>query len=355
MSRCSSKALKILCALVLLPGCEDKGKITLGTKSKADGCAASVATLADTEWVYLRANPDHSETPDPVQGRMKFFDEDGGLKVKYNVGSKSNLYEYECTSTEKEVICRETPKVKDFCQALLVGGGECTKATLRAIDSTITDAQLEKGIAEGTANVAKYKGGKDWKHFKLNNNNLGNKLQGLIYAKVDKRRCALRVTDNYMTIYKAKRIEDSNPNGTNTFVKNEVGELLWDNCTDSKNLVGRPEAGFPKNPGKVGHLARYRVGDSVHFHYLGLDGAEAPEGCSFSYDIWAEGKPVSKGLVPANAPVKIKGKTVLAWGYSKKFDAPSPPNGEIVTMVRHKTCGAKTEIAGVSCAAVLGQ
>jgi hypothetical protein len=344
----------VLCTLglVLLPGCEQKTKgFTVGTSSKAGSCDMDTQSLAGSEWVYLRANPDRSETLDPVQGRIQFVADGDTLIAKYNVGSKANIYEYNCTVGEKEVVCREAPKVKDFCQALVVGGGKCNKKALLRIDKTLTEAQLETGIKEGRKNVKKYKDGKDWKQFAFNNNNLGNKLQGILYAKVDKRRCTLRVTDNYMTIYNAKRIEDSNPNGTNMFVKNVEGELLWDNCTDSKNLVGRPEPGFPKNPDKVGHLARYRVGDSVHFHYLGLDGSKPPEGCSFSYDIWNEARLVSKGLVPTDA--KFKRKTVKAWGYSKKFEGPSSATGEVVTMVRYKECGGAKEQLGVSCAAVL--
>ncbi len=348
--------IAIFCILGLgvVTGCEEKKSgFTVGTKSKADSCDVDTQSLAGTEWIYLRANPDRTETPDPVQGRIQFRTEDGQLKAKYNVGSKANVYEYECKTSEKEVVCKEPPKVKDFCQALLVGGGKCNKATVKKIDSHLEDGQMEEGLKAGRANVKKYKGGKDWKQFAFNNNNLGNKLQGIIYAKVDKKRCSLRVTDNYMTIYNAKRVEDSNPNGTNMFIKNAEGKLLWDNCTDSKNLVGRPEAGFPKDPGKVSHLARYAVGSTVHFHYLGLDGSAPPEGCTFSFDIWNEGRPVSEGLVPTEA--KFKGKPVQAWGYSKKFDAPSPPTGEIVTMIRHKTCGGKKEQVGVSCAAVLAQ
>ena len=53
---------------------------------------------------------------------------------------------------------------------------------------------------------------------------LGNKLQGILYVKVDESACRLKVTDNYMTMFNGERKEDSNPNGTNPFVKNTLGE-----------------------------------------------------------------------------------------------------------------------------------
>ena len=139
------------------------------------------------------------------------------------------------------------------------------------------------------ANYDKYKaeGGPSWKSFELNNNNLGNKLQGIAYVKIDARACRLVVTDNYMTIYNAKRREDSNPAGTNPFVKNDQGELLWENCTNRNDLIALPSAEYPKDPKTVATQTRWGVGDSVNYWYLAGDVQGPIEGCSFSFDTCA--------------------------------------------------------------------
>ena len=192
-----------------LTACEEKSsKMTLGAAPPA-ACELTVDTLADTEWLFLKANPDKTEVPEH-KTRMRFFDEGGKLKVKYNVGSVADMYTYECEKVGEEQICKEEPKVKDWCQALLTGGAECDAAALRKIEPNLTDDEIKKGIEEAQANVAKYKDTPQWKAFQLNNNNLGNKLRGLLYVKVDQNNCRIRVTDNFMTIYNGKRVEKDN-------------------------------------------------------------------------------------------------------------------------------------------------
>ena len=364
MSTFSSRSLLLLATLSFsFVGCggeeEKKKGLTLG--SKASSCDVTNSTLAGTEWLYLNTTPDGT-SPDPVMGRMKFLEEDGQLKAKYNARSKSSVYDYDSTVGEKKVTCKEEALPTDWCRALLAGGGTCDVATLQGIDSDLSAEEAAKGVKEGTAEfeeAKKTKKGDAWKRWKLGNNNLGNKLQARMYVKVVDRKCELRVTDNYMTIYNGKSMEDSNPNGTNPFVKNEMGELLWENCEadQSKNLVARPELGFPKDPAKAAHLAHYSVGDAIQFTYLGMDGMTPPENCSFSYDIFLEGKPVKKGLTPGEASVRHKGKNqpVAAWLWDYKAEKPSPAGGEYVAMVRYTQCGAEKKQVGVACAAILAK
>ena len=351
-----SPYLATVALLFTFTGCSgedpNKKKITLGSKSAE--CDLSYDNLDGTEWVYLRANPDRTDTPDPMQGRIKFTKADGKTILKYNAGSRSDVYDYECDApTETRMICREESHAKDYCQALAVSDKECTADALRAIDPTLTDEEVAKGIEEGMANVKKFKDTDKWKNFVFNNNNLGNKLFGIVYVKVDTRKCGLRVTDNYVTVYNGKKVEDSNPNGTNAFVKNAEGELLWDHCKESANLVALDTAEFPKDPQNARHMGKWGVGKDVNFWYLGADAMTAPEGCSFTFDTWVDAKPVSKGLTPTDH--KFKGKPVLAWHFAHKWDE-APKQPAVVTMVRNKTCeGKPAELDSVSCAAVLVQ
>ena len=326
-------------------------KVTLG--QKAGECNVTMDSLDGTEWVYLRANPDRTDTPDPMQGRVKFTKDGDKLTAKYNVGSRSDMYEYACEEPgEKRMICREAAHAKDYCQALAVADKECTAESLRAIDPSLTDEEVTKGIEEGMANVKKFKGTDKWDNFVFNNNNLGNKLFGIMYVKVNQRNCQLRVTDNYVTVYNGKKVEDSNPNGTNAFVKNDMGELLWDHCTESANLIALDTAEFPKDPKNARHMGKWGVGQDVNFWYLGADAMEHPEGCQYSFDTFLEGRPLSKGNAPGTH--NLKGKDVLTWTFAHKWDeAPTQP--AVVTLIRNKTCEGKTEVDQVSCAAVLIQ
>jgi len=173
-----------------------------------------------------------------------------------------------------------------------------------------------------------------------------------MYVKVDARNCRLRVTDNYVTVYNGKKIEDSNPNGTNAFVKNELGDLLWDHCTESANLIALDTAEFPKDPKNARHMGKWSVNQDVNFWYLGADAMAAPEGCTYSFDTWMDGQPIKKGNTPGTH--KLKGQDVLTWHFSHKWtEAPAQP--AVVTMVRNKVCGGKSEVDQVSCAAVLIQ
>ena len=346
---------------VLLGGCESTSKGYIVGQRVVKSCELSLESLPGTEWLYLNVTSKGTQ-PDPVKGRLKFYSEGDTVKAKYNARSKSSMYDYSCVSTGKELRCKEKAMPADWCRALLAGGATCDVAALLAVDEDLDAAAAAKGVTEGTReyNEAKRtKKGQAWKNFMLGNNNLGNKLQARMYVKVNIKKCQLRVTDNYMTIYNGRSLEDSNPNGTNAFVKNDQGELLWETCDgkQSENFVARPEMGFPKNPMKVAHLARYKVGQQAQFTYLGMDGMKAPDGCTFDFDIWVEGKRVAEGLKPGSVKIKYKGRKtpVAAWMWSKKFDEPSGPQGEIVSMVRYKTCGGVREQVGTACVAVKAQ
>ncbi len=325
-------------ALLALTACEEKkSKITLGAKDPG-ACDLSLDGMAGKEFIFLELKPDKSEVP-THKFRMQFFDEEGKLKVKYNVGSVADMYTYECrmSSGNDKLICAEAPKVKDWCQALLTGGSDCSLATMQKFEKTLTEEDIAEGVKEGTANYEKFKaeGGPAWESFKLNNNNLGNKLRGILYVKVDQRNCQLTVTDNYFTIYNGKKVEDSNPAGTNPFVKNDQGPLLWENCTSRSDLVALTGAEYPEDPKTASHNARQTVGQPVHFWYLAGDVQAPIEGCTFTYDTWIDGKPGEKGLSPKTSE---DGK-VLHWYTPNTWSAPSADGqGNVATWVIDAKC-----------------
>jgi hypothetical protein len=344
-------AAAALAALTALVGCEDKpSKLSVGT-APAVACDLKAEGLAGTEWVINRINPDKTEVPDHA-ARLKFFDEGGKLKAKYNVMSVAAMYTYDCEVTPNGLTCKEAPKPKDYCQALVAGKAECTPETLKAIAADLTDEQIATGIKEANEVIAKFKGGPDWGKFEFNNNNLGNKLRGILYVKVNDKQCNLRVTDNYMTIYNGKKLEDSNPVGTNAFVKNSLGELLWEDCKDTTSFIPLGAEGFPADPAKAQPVVLHPAGSTVHYYVLAADLQAPVEGCSYSYQTWLSGKPLAKDLKPAEVDGPA-GKR-LEWHVSQTFDAPSATgDGEVLALDLTKTCAGKEPEKRLLCAQVM--
>jgi hypothetical protein len=338
-------------SLVLPAGCEEKStRLTVGNEPAA-ACELSTTTLANSEWVILKINPDKTEVPDHY-ARMRFFDEGGKLKVNYNVGSVAAMYTYECTARGEGLLCGEAPKVKDWCQALLVGNATCDAASLRKIEPALTDEEIAKGVAEAEANYKKYKESKDpneWKSFQFNNNNLGNKLRGLLYVDINKKSCNLKITDNYITIYNGKKIEDSNPVGTNAFVKNTMGELLFKDCKDTANVLAQAAAGFPADPAKATQTIQFGAGDTVHYYLMAPDYQTTPDGCTDSFRTWLNGKPAQAAAAPTVVPGPKGNRT--EWYASQAFPAPSAtPDGDIYTFEVARTCAGKEPQELVACA-----
>ena len=342
----------VLLTALALGACDEskKGGFTVGEKNEAASCTLDINGLGGTEWLFLKANPDKTEVPDPTI-RVKFVSEGGKTIAKYNVGSNTAMYDYNCTLKGEELTCKEDPKVKDWCQALEAGGAACSPETLRGIDPDITDEQVTKGMADAEEVMKKYRNTPDWEKFKFQNNNLGNKLQGLLYVKVDKRNCRLRVIDNYMTIYNGVRKEDSNPAGTNAFVKNELGEFSWLNCKDVSSIAATSEsADYPAKPEQFPHTARQPVGKPIQFWMLHQDILKPEAGCTFKGDWWLNGKSIKKG----DAPADVGGK--LHWGYSHTFDGPTQSaSGDVLMLDYTKTCPGKEDFNLVTCAAILVQ
>lgn len=342
---------------LVLGACEEKksNKFNLnGTQGVA--CDLTLDNLAGTEWVIERINPDKSVEAD-IMTRLKVYAKDGATRVKYNVGSLSDMYDYECQPRGGELACWEDPpKVRDMCQSLLASGNVCDAATLKGFAPTATDEDIAEGIKEANLTVDKYKGTDKWDAFVFQNNNLGNKLGGLVYLKVDEKRCKLRITDNYMTVFDGKKIEDSNPVGTNLFLKN-TETLFWEHCTDSGDLIASKSAEFPKTEEEAVTCAPPRcmaaAGEAITYHYIGQDGRTPKEGCTTTFDTWLNWKPLQSGVAAELVDWKVGNKTVqeLRYPITQTY---STSGKQVLELVRYETCEGKAkEQVEVACNLVL--
>lgn len=345
-------------ALGLLVGCGG------GSGADEQTCAVTNETLNDTQWVMWEALPEGKYRENPM-ARMKFFQEDGVQKVSYTVKSPGDVYEYSCEEKMgkgneiKEWFCKEKEHIRDWCQALEVHqAGSCTQASLEALGASGTPKEFEDAIKLAKETVDTYRDKPTWTQFKLNNNNLGNKLQGLLYVKMKKvrakakdQRCQLSVTDMYMTIYEGRRVEDSNPVGTNPFIQSEAA-YDYEHCTDPAGLFDFASATLPEDKSTIPNRRMYEPGQEVYYHYIGDKEVKATEGCSYSVDTSAQWKPVASGQ-----EVAVSAEGVVQWNTSHKWndiDALKTVNdlnpAGIFKMVRYKTCAdGKKETIDVLC------
>lgn len=344
-------------SLAALTACEEKSSNKLNLQGGPAACALDQANLGGTTWLYNKLAADGSGSREPdVQTRIQFTNDGGALEARYTVGSYSDVYTYSCKEKAGEWACFEEPKWKDWCQALITGGGTCDEASLQKLSGDWYDAEAaKKGMAEANETVAKYKDGEQWEQFVFNNNNLGNKLQGRMYAKVNTKQCYLQVTDNYMTIYNGEMKEDSNPVGTDQFVENDQGELMFETCTDSADMIAMKSGTFPEKEDEVqpclpNQGCSFTSGEEVFFHYIGTDGRETKEGCTYSYDVWADWKPVSKDN--AAEIVEFNKANEARYGFSQKY---TEPGAHVTEIVRYATCEGKKEQVEVACNLVLVQ
>jgi hypothetical protein len=317
----------------------------------APTCELSLDGLAGKSFVMLEALDRTTDEENPM-ARLKFVEEDGKLIAKYTAKSVSGIYDYECVNKGKEIFCGEEARWQDYCQALEAHEeGSCTAEALRKFADGGSDEELEKAIKDAKEVVAKFRGGDKWDHFVMNNNNLGNKLRGQLYAKVDTRNCRLTIDDMYFTIYNGKKIEDYNPVGKNAFVSTDQ-EWLFEACDESASVLDWDTAEKPKiddiTPPNEGRRL-HKPGAEVHYFYYGEKENKAVEGCTYSGDIWANWKPVKQGV-----EITPGEKGELDWHVTHAFaeeDLVSHMGAQagIFHMTRHKECEGKKERIDAIC------
>jgi hypothetical protein len=343
-------AMGLLCGLV---ACDS------GTEQPAaNTCELSFDNLAGTDWLMFEPQPE-GPNKENAMARIRFEDRDGTLWSQYTVKSLGDVYDYECTlrgeGDKQELYCAEEVRLVDWCQALLVHDEDaCTPEALRELGAQdATDKEIKDAIKEATKMVDKFRDGDKWDHFVLNNNNLGNKLQGRLYIKIDHRRCRLSVGDYYFVIFNGKGKEDTNPVGQNPFVQTQ-DPYLFEHCDNGSDLVDWEEAELPKDLSKVPVRRPPReAGKKIFYHFLGDKKGDslykAKDSCTYAFDSYALWRPVDK-----NVPVSANDKGLLKWGSSHTFKEDELINingmtGGVFHMVRKKTCDGKTETVDVVC------
>ena len=325
----------------------------LGGGDEASSCDLTFDGLAGSTWVMLQAMPDRTDKPNP-QARIRFEKKDDKLLAKYTVMSVGDVYEYPCTEREgdegkKELYCAEEQRIVDWCQSLLVADELCTKKELRKMGAEGTDEELNALIIKAKENVNKYRNTDNWNQFKFNNNNLGNKLQGRLYIKVDEKKCRLSVGDFYWTIFNGRAKEDTNPVGQNAFIRGD-DKLMFEHCNDGQYIAPLESAEIPADLSTYQRPQMLDKGKKYFYSYLRPEATQKAEpGCTYSADTYAAWMPLASGVsIPAGADGSLKWQVEHSWTDTNLHDLANKKVG-VFTMVRHKECGGKKEKIDVVC------
>ena len=338
-------------ALLGCDGGDETPSLTVGAGGSGE-CSLALDGLADTEWLYLDTNPtDKSNFPN-IKTRLKFVQEGGNTIAKYNVGSLSDMYDYSCAVEGEELVCKQDANVMAWCQARLADGKECDAAWLKEQEPSLSDEDIAEGIKKANEDFKQYKGTPREAQYKATYNSMGNKLRGVLYIKIDTRKCRLRVQDMYRFYYNGQWGEDSNPAGINPFVKNEEGELLWEHCDNTLDLVDLASAEYPKDPANVRNVGKHEAGKEVHYWFLAADYLKPEEGCTYGYDVFKDNRPHKQGQKPEE--VEVRGGKELRWHFAETYAEESKPGeAAVMTMLVNKTCTGKEPVKTVACNALL--
>ncbi len=339
------RILSVATAIALLAACGGQKAET----PTAPTCDLTPDTLAGKTFLAEVAK-DGQKTTDS-KARIRFDKEGDKLTAKYTVKSLANVFDYTCEATsDTEVKCVTPVRLPELCIALeLNKEGGCTVEAMNAIDGvSVTPEEFTKAKADADKLMAQAKEENMWDRFKVAYHNVGNQLQAIVYAKINDRKCNLKIDDMFMTVYQGNRMEDYNPMGSNDFVKVD-GEYLFEDCPHQRLLGDMNTAERPATMQDFQMGIVHDAGAEVHFFNVDTNAQKAEESCNYSMDTWANYKPVEKGQA-----VNVLEDGTIDWHASYAFPADDliqlpKSTGGVFHMVRYKECGGKKEKVDVIC------
>ena len=309
----------------VLAGCESR--TTIGVEPVAT-CDLDLENL-EGMFIAQKASPERGEFLDK-DFRIKFFD-DGGKKKAISTGGRifphlplTQKFDYEL----KEV--RETA----------TGDKEAYYFADLAALYEFNAEELEKRKKE--------------------NKNLGWKLDGMLYIRVDEKRCRLKISDMYATFVEGKRTEDFNTGGQSSYVESDEDAYSMVDCPQAYNrdkpemnrqgeLIpwekAEPDPTRDQPYPYSAQGARVPVGTPVNWMYIdiALTTKNAPEGCTYYLDAYFDDLPLESAQNVAVTP----GDRATYWAFQMTHEALEEK--EFIEIHRHKVCGGKDEIIDAVC------
>jgi len=317
-------ALFVSAAALIVSGCEKK--TTVGIQA-AEGCDLDIENL-DGMYVAMKASPEKGDYED--KDFRIFFYEEGGKKMLKSTGGR---------------VYPQLPLTEKF---------QYEFKEMKELPSGEKEAYYWANLARGFNE-------EELEEHKKKNENLGWKLEGMLYIRVDDKQCRLKISDMYATYVKGERVEDFNMGGQSAYVKSEIqdysmvscppavkrdrpqdnrqGELIaWDMEEPNPNK----DESYPRGP--KGTLVP--VGKPVNWMFIDAymnekEGVE--EGCEYYLDVYFDDRPVEGKQKIAVTP----GKKWTYWKFDMTHDAIEDPT--FIEIHRHKVCGGKDEVIDAVC------
>jgi len=273
-------------------------------------CDLDVENLTG-EWISMKGGGTGADVPDKF-ARVKFFSEEGKKKAIYTAGQ------------------------------IAPGNPATEKYTYEYIEKT------SQGDVLYSINMFPDKAKQRIERLKKDNRRLDVKFEGRLYVKVDAKRCALTVSDMYVTYVKGEETMDSNPSGVRTYLRSNPNEpaLSFVNCDEKRQLfpfsVELPD--WEKDQPLDTKSGVYKA-EPVYLHYVERNfpedeiekkmleyGLKSEEGCKYDFEIWSQD---TKWHDSTEVTPDEKGD--IRWYKQVTFDK-APVDGMFVEMHRYKTC-----------------
>jgi len=319
--------LTAVLSLVLLNGCDD------GTTRKID-CTLDSNALTG-QWVSLKGGGEGADVPDKF-ARVEFKEIDGKKKAIYTAGQLSK------------------------------GNPATNKYTYDFVE--ITNLKEAKFVHDTMAEAGRSKQRID--RLKKDNRRLDLKFEGRMYVSVNLKTCSLTIKDMYATWVRGEEIEDSNPSGVRTYIKNDfenddrTEEFSMVHCDDPGAMFffAKQEIDLEKDEALNNREGIYAK-ESVFLHYIpelpeeqGEDkealakalvekGLKAEDGCTYDLEMWMRDVRIKNAQ---KLPITPAEDGTISWVYEHQFEK-SSADGLFIEMHRYKTCGGKRELLSNTC------
>ena len=195
---------------------------------------------------------------------------------------------------------------------------------------------------------------------KKENKNLGWKLEGMLYIRLDEKRCRLKISDMYATYVEGKRIEDFNMGGQSSYVRSEEDRYSMVDCPQNYNRdkpemnrqgelipweMAEPDPNRDQPYPYSAQGARVPAGKPINWMYIdvALNAKGAPEGCTYYLDAFFDDLPIEGTQNTAVTP----GERWTYWRFQTTHEALEEK--KFIEIHRHKVCGGKDEIIDAVC------
>lgn len=318
-------------------------------KPAEPACPLTLDTLPGTSFVMVEATP-AGDTLN-ARARLRFDKGEDGLTARYTVKSLVNTYEYACKEGRPgELKCATEPQFGRICRSLeVVKEGSCSVTSIRGLGFDGDDATIEAAVKEAKEEVEKIRKDPAFAQYKLMYNNAANTVQGVLYAKIDAKKCRLKVDDMSILVFEGKTREDFNPVGTNPFAQTDK-DYVFEDCPREAVYADHDAAELPADLSVLQPLQPREVGKDVHYFYVGTEVAKAEEGCTYNADVYANYLSVAKdvAITPA-ADGALRWHVSHAWADKDRTTLAQGKQGGILHAVRKKTCGGTTEVIDAVC------